>query len=68
MKKTVKRFVNRKQRNKWLYAGFGGLLSGATSLVPLLEGHVSPVPFAILTAAAFVVAGIAHLIEPDDGN
>jgi hypothetical protein len=68
MKKTLKRGLNRKQRNKWLYAGVGGILSSATSLAPMLEGHVSPVPFAILTVLAFIAAGVSHLIEPDDGE
>lgn len=64
--KRARRFINRKHRNKWLAGGFAGLLGSAPTLVGIIPWHGSAAGLMVLTAGAFVVAGVAHFLEPSD--
>lgn len=65
MKRAARRIINRTHRNKWLLGAVAGLMGSAPTLVGLIDWHGSPLVLMTLTAAAFVVAGVSHFVEPD---
>ena len=62
----IRRAVTRKHRNKYLAAGFVGLLGSAPQLASMLEGKVSALTFAAVTVGAFALAGISQVMGDGD--